>query len=74
MKTSSIKTINAYQQQIYDQFERDTVVNLLDGYKDVLEKAKHRKQLKIIDLGGGGGILPYSCAAIFLIKAVNCLC
>jgi hypothetical protein len=73
METGSIKTINAHQQQIYDWFEKETVAALLEGYDGILKKVKCCSTLKIIDLGGGGGILPYPYAATSLIKAANCL-
>jgi SAM-dependent methyltransferase len=59
MKTNNIKTINTYQQQMYDRFEKETARQLFDGYIDVLEKMKSRNTLKDINIGeflrvGGG--------------------
>jgi hypothetical protein len=56
MKTDNIKTINAHQQQIYDQFGKDMLEGLLNNYANVLAKVKNHNSLKIIDLGGGGGV------------------
>jgi hypothetical protein len=36
MKTETIKTINSYQQQVYDRFEKETAKQLLDSYAGIL--------------------------------------
>jgi ubiquinone/menaquinone biosynthesis C-methylase UbiE len=62
-KPNEIKTINAHQQQIYDWFEKETTVQLLDGYADVLKNRSN--PLKILDIGGGGGYFALSLRSYF---------
>jgi ubiquinone/menaquinone biosynthesis C-methylase UbiE len=66
MKTNDIKTINAHQQQIYDEFEKETAAQLIEGYVDILTGGGGGgNTLKILDIGGGGGYFALSLRSYF---------
>jgi ubiquinone/menaquinone biosynthesis C-methylase UbiE len=60
MEINDIKVINTYQQKYYEEYEYATIMQLISGYVDVLEKFKHRNSLKILDIGGGAGYFALS--------------
>ncbi len=47
------KEINEYQKKKFEEFEQGSVVKFFEKYGDVLEKTAQKKEIKVLDIGGG---------------------
>jgi ubiquinone/menaquinone biosynthesis C-methylase UbiE len=49
------KTINDYQKNIYENYERDTADSYIENYRTILSGLPTDKTLRLIDIGGSSG-------------------
>jgi len=50
---------------MYENYERDTVVSLMNRYSSLLETFKEKKVLKILDIGGASGYFAFALSNYF---------
>jgi SAM-dependent methyltransferase len=68
METFEKKDINEYQKEKFENYENYLSGVYLKYYASVLEDSSRRKNLKILDLGGGSGHFALALADFFLRK------
>jgi ubiquinone/menaquinone biosynthesis C-methylase UbiE len=52
---SDIEIINDHQKQFYGNMDKAAAINYLKRFDAILSKIKDRENIKILDIGGGGG-------------------
>jgi ubiquinone/menaquinone biosynthesis C-methylase UbiE len=54
-KTYDIGVINEHQKVYYESIEQNNAEYFIERFKDILEKYSNKEEIKILDIGGGGG-------------------
>ncbi|MDR1460781.1 MAG: class I SAM-dependent methyltransferase [Campylobacteraceae bacterium] len=60
-----IKVINKHQKDLFEEFEKASVVSFFNMFSDILQKYKNDKRLKIIDIGGGSSYFAIALSDYF---------